>query len=140
MFVAEVRRRAADDGNFLLPGADSVKRPGNLSQTVGTRGTGRFLAVATGACRGRFGSARRTAMGHFDGHGFVKGLAGFGREHFRIGRLALLTELVGQSQKAAGVFSQILGVAHGDPRVRVSTASACARSLRRPRIVDACEI
>jgi hypothetical protein len=27
MFVAEVRRRAADDGSFLLPAAHSVKRP-----------------------------------------------------------------------------------------------------------------
>jgi len=27
MFAAEVRRRAADDGSFLLPAARSVKRP-----------------------------------------------------------------------------------------------------------------
>jgi len=27
MFAAEARRRAADDGSFLLPAAHSVKRP-----------------------------------------------------------------------------------------------------------------
>jgi len=35
MFAAEVRRRAADDGSFLLPAAHSVKRP----ERRGRRGT-----------------------------------------------------------------------------------------------------